>query len=105
MKLSRISVVAALACGWSIFLNADTLFLRDGRRVDGELIGIRDGVIEFDANRTFGGRDRVRLNRSEVLRIEFDSGDRSAFGRNEDTRSDTRSDQRPAGMRERDVSV
>ena len=44
-------------CAWlSVAASADTLVLRDGRRVEGELIGFRDGMIEFDGQRRFGGR-------------------------------------------------
>lgn len=58
-------------------LSADTLVLRDGRRVQGELIAVRDGVIEFEGQRgLFGGRDRIRVDRDEVVRIELDDIDR-----------------------------
>ena len=44
--------------------------MRDGRRVQGQLIGVRDGVIEFDGQRGyFGGRERIRVNREDVVRI------------------------------------
>src|SRR3989442_15915195 len=52
-------------------LCADTLVLRDGRRVDGVLVSVRDGTIEFQER---GGRRRVlRLQRDEVQSIELDS--------------------------------
>jgi hypothetical protein len=80
-------------------LQADTLVLRDGRRVQGTLVAVRDGVIEFEAQRGgfFGGRDRVRVDRDDVVRIEFDDArDRPAFGGGPG---------RPGGLRERDVRV
>jgi hypothetical protein len=102
MSLIRNAVCAAV-CGLcvSIFISADTLVLRDGRRVDGDLIAVRDGVIEFEAARGFGARDRLRLNRGDVVRIDLDSNDRGSFRPN----SEPRGFQRPAGMRERDVAV
>lgn len=87
--------------------HADTLILRDGRRVDGTLLSVRDGVIEFEAQRRgrLGGRERLRLGREDVIRIEFedDRDDRDTrdggFGGNNDGRG------RPSGLRERDVRV
>ncbi len=56
-----------------ISLVADVLVLRDGTRVQGELITVRGGVIEFE-EQSFGGRGRiVRVDREEVVRIEFDN--------------------------------
>jgi hypothetical protein len=77
------------------FLDADTLVLRDGRRVEGTLLSVRDGVVEFEARRGFGGRERIRLDRDEVVRIEFDDPrDRPGVDGG-----------RPSGLRERDVRV
>lgn len=100
----------------SAILQADTIFLRDGRRVQGTLLSVREGVIEFEAARggVFGGRERLRIDREEVDRIEFeaprfgrDDRDRrdgyTGNGDNRDSR-DSRSD-RPSGLRERDVRV
>ena len=87
----------------SIVVRADTLVLRDGRRVDGDLITVREGVVEFDGRRGgfFGGRERMRVDRRDVRVIEL-SGD--------DARDDRDGDRdheggRPSGMREREVSV
>jgi len=78
-------------------LAADTLVLRDGRRVEGALLSVRDGIVEFEARRGLsGGRDRLRLDRDEVVRIEFeDRRDRPVGG----------AGGRPSGLRERDVRV
>jgi hypothetical protein len=55
-----------------VVLQADTLVLRDGRRVQGQLVAVRDDVVEFDGQRGLFGRERMRIDRSDVLRIEFD---------------------------------
>lgn len=116
--ISRRSVIVALcATAWAVSLRADTLVLRDGRRVEGTLVSVRDDVIEFDGQRgPFGGRERLRLDRDDVVRIELDryanrSGDR--FDRDRDRERDRDRDRerddarrgRPSGLRERDVSV
>lgn len=86
----------------TVAARADTLVMRDGRRVDGEVISIRDGVIEFEGQRGgfFGGRERIRVDRADVSRIEFDENRRGANGRDNAV-----SRGRPSGLRERDVSV
>jgi hypothetical protein len=55
-------------------LSADTLVLKDGRRIGGLFIGARDGVIEFERARPQGGRERVSIDRVDVVRIELDEG-------------------------------
>jgi PA-IL-like protein len=53
---------------------ADVLVLRDGRRVDGVLVGVRGDTIEFEHQ---SGRDRgrvIRYERADVRTIEFDNG-------------------------------
>jgi hypothetical protein len=112
MKIDRNLGVAVLGVLLlTVTARADTLVLRDGRRVDGELIAVRDGTIEFDAERgSFGRRERIRIDRDDVVRIEFERADRDRFDRDPDRdrdrdRGDDRRPGRPAGMRERDVSV
>ena len=74
---------------------ADTLLLRNGARVEGDLVSVRGSTIEFAEN---GGSTR-RFDRSEVSRIEFYSGSGySGFG-------GSNSGGRPAGLRERTTSV
>src|SRR5262245_58133526 len=100
----RIVWVAVWCLGLAVTMSADTLVLRDGRRVQGELIGMRDGVIEFEGQRGFlGGRERIRVSREDVARIELD-----------DYRRDDRRDDfggggsvggRPSGLREREINV
>jgi len=50
---------------------ADTLVLRDGRRVEGTLVSVRGDTIEFEGS---SGRDRGRrtYDRSDVRSIQFD---------------------------------
>ena len=89
-----------------VALGADALILKDGRRVDGELIAVRDGVIEFEQRRAGGGRERVMIDRVDVRRIELDEGE---SGRDPDPNVDrgreTGSSSRPTGLRERGVIV
>lgn len=90
-------------------LSADTLVLRDGRRVQGVLVAVRDSTIEFEGQRGLFSRERVRFDRADVLRIEFDDvrGDRyrdDASGRAFDNGAGNAGG-RPSGLRERDVSV
>ena len=77
--------------------------MRDGRRVEGDLVAVRDGVIEWDGRKGFfGGHERMRVERDEVRTIEL-----SDYGRSNDTSDDRDRDDRgrPSGMREREVSV
>jgi hypothetical protein len=55
-------------------LSADTLVLKDGHWIDGLFIGARDGVIEFERTRPQGGRERVSIDRVDIVRIELDQG-------------------------------
>jgi hypothetical protein len=91
-----------LACA---ALAADTLVLRDGRRVQGSLIAVRDGVIEFEGQRGLFGRERFRVDRDEVTRIELDDVRGDRFDNDRNDRRDDSSGGRPPGMRERGVSV
>ena len=90
-----LTLLVALPAG----LRADTLFLRDGSRVQGELVGVRNGTIEFEERRGFGGGRTLRFDRDEVVRIELDR-----VGNNNNNNSNNDSG-RPAGMRERQVIV
>jgi hypothetical protein len=93
--------VGVCSMALSVLVGADTLVLRDGRRVEGELIAVRGGVIEFEGRRgSLGRRERVRIDRDEVVRIELDSVETAG-----DARSDFGGSGRPRGLRERDVVV
>ncbi len=67
--IARLAIVLALP----VSLQADTLYLRNGTRVQGELIAIRNGQIEFEERRGFGGSRTLRFDRDEVDRIEFEN--------------------------------
>src|SRR5688572_33513245 len=82
----------------SASLQADTLYLRDGSRVQGELIAVRNGTIEFEERRGFGGGRTLRLDRDEVVRIEFENTRRGGG-------NDFAAGGRPSGMRERQTIV
>lgn len=88
-----------------VALQADTLVLRDGRRVQGELLAVRDGVIEFDGQRGTFGRERLRFDREDVARIELDGIGGNRFDSDRGGNRDDRDNARPTGMRERAVSV
>lgn len=81
---------------------ADVLVLRDGRRLEGVLVGVRGDMIEFEHR---GGRDdgRVRrYDRGEVRSIQFEE----AWGNRYRDDQSGRGELRPrAGMRERSVTV
>jgi hypothetical protein len=83
-------LVAALAVAATSF--ADTLVLRSGRRIQGDLVSVRGSTIEFAED---GGSTR-RYDRSDVSRIELGgSGSGGSY----------RPDGRPAGLREKYTSV
>jgi hypothetical protein len=82
-------------------LQADVLVLRNGSRVQGELIAVRGGVIEFEEQRGSSGRRTIRVDRDEVARIELD---RSVGGGGGDG-GYPGGGGRPLGMRERSISV
>jgi hypothetical protein len=100
VKLRRVAWLAGIVAGLTASLSADTLIMRDGRRVQGELVAVRDGVVEFEGQRGFFGHERLRVGRDEVARIELDEYRSSDRGRDHNDYSG-----RPSGMRERDVSV
>jgi hypothetical protein len=94
-------------------LGADSLLLRDGRRVEGQLIAVRENIIEFEARErgSVGGRERIRIDRADVRRIDFDDFERESYrdrvpdrdrGRDRDQGQDL---YRPSGLRERAVLV
>ena len=57
--IAQVAIVLALP----VSLGADTLYLRNGQRLEGELVGVRNGQIEFEERRTFGGSRTVRFDR------------------------------------------
>jgi len=79
-----------------VTVNADTLILRDGRRVQGQLISVQNGVIEFQEAQ-FGARP-VRVSRDQVTGIEFGRNDR--YEQEPQTQTG-----RPRGLREKQMMV
>lgn len=90
-----LAVLLVAAAAWAA---ADTLVLRNGRRIEGQLVGIRGDTIEFEEWRGSSSRTQ-RYDRRDVSRVEFDdsgvsgSGGSSIWGG------------RPSGLRERSVQV
>ena len=93
-RLLRISLIPMFLAST---LSADTLVLRDGRRVEGRLISYENGVIEFQESGFNGAYGRV--NREDVLSIEFGRADR------QERQEQPQSQQRPRGLREKRVMV
>lgn len=97
--IARLAILVALPVG----LQADTLYLRDGTRIQGELIAIRNGQIEFEERRGFGGGRTVRIDRNEVDRIDFEN--RYSNNYNNSGNNNNATGGRPSGMRERQAVV
>jgi hypothetical protein len=93
--MTRHFLAAVFLLGLPVGLLADTLIMRDGTRVRGELIAVRGGTIEFEERRGFGSGRTIRVDRDEVARIEFE----------ESSSSSPSGGGRPGGMRERSVVV
>ena len=87
--------ISLIVVGVTAALSADTLVLTNGRRIQGELLGVYGREIEFE-ERSGGGRRVVRVQRNEIARIEFVDELRD---RNDDVPTI------PRGMRERQVTV
>ena len=90
----HIAAVSLLVMAAGIMASADTLVLTNGRRIQGELLGVFGREIEFEERNGFGRRI-VRVPRNEIDRIEF-MDDRSS---QDDGRVV------PRRMRERNVTV
>jgi hypothetical protein len=102
MKL-RLAVASFTLVVAPAVLTADTLVLNNGRRMQGELIGVYGREIEFE-ERDGGRRRSIRIPRIDIARIEFD--DRGSYDRDRDRDRDTDvSGGIPRGMRERSVTV
>ena len=97
-----LAAVALMLLVAGVVASADTLVLRDGRRVQGELIGVFGREIEFEERGGFNRRV-VRIPRRDIARIEFDDSEQPRLDREE--RRDDFSGGIPRGMRERQVNV
>ncbi len=93
----RAGVVSAVLVIAAAAVSADTLVMRDGRRISGRLVSVRNDTVEFE-QRGGGGSRTLRLNRNEIRAIELDD----SLGSGYDERP---SGDRPNGMRERLVIV
>ena len=100
----RFAAMGALLLVGGSAVWADTLVLRDGRRIQGELISVSGRDVEFEES-AFLNRRVVRIPRRDVVRIEFD------VQRDDRDRDRERGGDRdefigiPRGMRERQVTV
>ena len=83
---------------------ADTLVLQNGRRIQGELIGVYGREIEFE-ERSGSSRRVIRIPRSDVARIEFEDEGGPSFGGGRGRGDDGPTGGIPRGMRERRVNV
>ena len=93
-KTSWCAALSAVLLGTAA-LGADTLGFRDGRRVEGEVLGMNAGTVEFRERR---GR-LLRVDRDDVRAIEFEeSGAPGGSGY-------PGAPSRPRGLREKDVTV
>ena len=115
MRTANRAVVALVAlvliCG-AAALSADILVLRDGTRLQGQLVSVQRGVIEFREDRGLRDSSVIQVPRDEVLRIDFeqpravdDRGrGREGEGRGMEGRGPLGRG-RPNGLREREVWV
>ncbi len=98
-------VAVALVVGAAV-LSADRLILRDGRRIEGQLVSVQRGIIEFREDRGFRESRVIQVPRDEVERIELEAPrvvDDRRPGRPDNRPPENRP--RPSGMREREVWV
>ena len=101
--MKRMPIVIAVLFATAPALVADTLVLTNGRRVQGELVGVFGRDIEFEERDGSRGRT-VRIPKREIARIEFDASDDRGDRGNRGDRGD-RADVNPRGLRERQVQV
>ena len=102
--MRRVTRIVGLGLGVAVLVGsvtvlADTLVLKSGRRVNGELRGVRDGVIEF-VEEGYGSRVQ-QFDRRDVARIELDD----SYANPGESLSSGTSGARPRGLRERQVVV
>jgi len=98
---SQLTLAVLLVAG-AVWAAADTLVLRNGRRIEGQLVGVRGDTIEFEESRGSSTRTQ-RYDRQDVSRIELDDRGGSSSGGSSWGSGSLGS--RPSGMRERAVQV
>ena len=90
----RALTVAALLVGATVAVTADTLYLRDGTRIEGRVVSVRDRVLEFAEVRGNGAARTRQFDLDDVMRIDFEA---PSTGR--------RGGGRPSGLREKFLIV
>ena len=66
----HIAAICLLVVATGAIGSADTLVLMNGRRIQGELLGVFGREIEFE-ERAGAGRRIIRVPRTDIVRIEF----------------------------------
>jgi len=100
--------IASVVGVWTVVLAADTLVMRNGNRISGRLIGLREGVFEFEEDRGLRRGRVIRVEQADVRTIELDQDGPGGFDRGDRGDRDRAPDQgggRPRGLREREVNV
>jgi hypothetical protein len=110
MKRRSFVILLAVACAlgaWAAVVSADTLIMRNGTRISGRLVGLREGVFEFEEDRGLRRGRVVRVEQADVRTIELAQDGPGAFDRGDRDRGDRDGDPavRPRGLREREVMV
>lgn len=98
---------AALVAALPLTVTADTLYLRNGSRLEGELVSVRGRTIEFEERRGSSSRT-VRVNRDQVDRIDFNNYGSNWGGGSGGWNGGWNgggNGGRPSGLREHQVSV
>jgi len=99
-------IVSSLTCVlglWTVVVSADTLIMRNGTRISGRLIGLRDGVFEFEEDRGLRKGRVIKVEQADVRTVELDQDGPSQFERGD--RDNDQGAGRPRGLREREVMV
>lgn len=109
-SIARWMMTTALVMGMPLTLVADTLYLRNGQRMQGDLVSVRGNTIEFQERRGFGSTRTIRVDRDEVDRIDFDGNTNSNNwggngGSGWGSSNGWEGGGRPSGMRERQTTV
>ena len=94
-----VGVVSVLSV-WTVVVSADTLVMRNGQRISGRLIGLREGVFEFEEDRGLRRGRVIRVEQADVRTIELDQDGPSTAGDRDNGVAG-----RPRGLREREVNV
>ena len=102
---ARVWLVAAVVALTVAGLSADTLYMRNGDQLRGQLVAVRNGTVEFRESSGSNSRT-VRVDVADVRRIEFDDQyEGGSTGGNWGGNNPDNSSGRPTGMRERSVVV